>query len=61
MPARSESQRRYLNMKFGHGWVKAHGFDNKGRLPAHAKKRGSGQEEMVRRFMKRRRRGRAKR
>jgi hypothetical protein len=35
MPARSEAQRRYLNMKFGHAWTKRHGFDNKGSLPAH--------------------------
>jgi hypothetical protein len=57
MPARSSAQRRYLNMKFGHDWVKKHGFDNKGKLPAHAKspagQRGSRQEDMVRRFMKR--------
>lgn len=39
MPARSEAQRRYLNMRFGHAWVKRHGFDNKGKLPrrAHSK------------------------
>jgi hypothetical protein len=33
MPAKSEKQRRYLNVHFGHKWVKAHGFDNKGKLP----------------------------
>lgn len=33
MPARSESQRRYLNAHFGHEWAKLHGFDNKGKLP----------------------------
>ena len=33
MPARSQAQRAYLNMKFGHAWVKRHGFDNKGPLP----------------------------
>lgn len=32
MPAKSEAQRRYLNMKFGHAWVKEHGFDNPGKL-----------------------------
>lgn len=37
MPARSQAQRRYLNAKFGHAWVKKHGFDNKGKLPAHVK------------------------
>ena len=47
LPARSESQRRYLNAKFGHAWVKEHGFDNKGKLPGHvpkkkANKRASG-------------------
>jgi hypothetical protein len=34
MPALSEAQRRYLNSQFGHAWVKAHHFDNKGPLPA---------------------------
>ncbi len=63
MPARSESQRRYLNMRFGHDWVKKHGYDNKGKLPAHAKSRNAGkrkpgsQDDMIRQFMKRRRRG----
>jgi len=60
MPARSEAQRRYLNMRFGHDWVKKHGYDNKGKLPKHARS-GSKQEDMVRQFMKRRRRGRTKR
>lgn len=27
MPAKSERQRRYLEWKFGHGWVKEHHFD----------------------------------
>lgn len=36
MPARSEAQRRYLNAHFGHSWVKAHHFDNTGKLPARA-------------------------
>ena len=57
MPAKSEAQRRYLNMRFGHAWTKKHGFDNKGKLPAHVKspagQRGGSQEDMVRRFMKR--------
>jgi hypothetical protein len=63
MPARSEAQRRYLNMRFGHAWTKKHGFDNKGKLPAHAKPRNAGkrkpgsQDDMIRQFMKRRRRG----
>jgi len=34
MPAKSEAQRRLLNAKFGHQWVKRHGFDNRGKLPA---------------------------
>lgn len=34
MPAVSEAQRKMLNARFGHAWVKAHGFDNKGPLPA---------------------------
>lgn len=37
MPARSQAQRAYLNSKFGHAWVKKHGFDNKGKLPARSK------------------------
>ena len=39
MPARSQAQREYLNARFGHEWVKKHGFDNPGKLPAHAPKR----------------------
>lgn len=38
MPAKSEAQRRYLNAKFGHEWVKKHHFDNKGKLPARKSK-----------------------
>lgn len=34
MPAKSEAQRKLLNARFGHAWVKAHGFDNRGPLPA---------------------------
>jgi hypothetical protein len=34
MPAVSQAQREALNAKFGHAWVKRHGFDNKGKLPA---------------------------
>lgn len=33
MPAVSEAQRKLLNVKFGHDWVKRHHFDNKGKLP----------------------------
>jgi hypothetical protein len=28
-----------LNARFGHDWVKKHGFDNTGKLPAKAPKR----------------------
>ena len=28
MPAVSKAQSRFLNAKFGHAWVKEHGFDN---------------------------------
>lgn len=38
MPAVSEAQRRLLNARFGHAWVKEHHFDNKGKLPPHAAK-----------------------
>lgn len=37
MPAKSEAQRKALNAKFGHAWVKKHHFDNKGKLPARVK------------------------
>ena len=33
MPAKSEAQRKCLNAKFGHKWVKKHHFDNPGKLP----------------------------
>lgn len=39
MPAVSQAQRAYLNMKFGHAWVKRHHFDNKGTLPEHVEKK----------------------
>lgn len=39
MPAKSEKQRRFLNAKFGHAWVKRHHFGNKGKLPMRARKR----------------------
>lgn len=39
MPVKSQAQRAYLNSKFGHEWVKEHGFDQKGHLPKHVKKR----------------------
>lgn len=37
MPAKSQAQRAYLNAHFGHDWVKAHHFDNKGKLPSHVR------------------------
>lgn len=39
MPAKSQAQRAYLNAKFGHDWVKAHHFDNPGKLPMHKKRK----------------------
>jgi hypothetical protein len=30
-------QREALNAKFGHAWVQAHHFDNKGKLPMYVK------------------------
>lgn len=53
MPAKSEAQRRYLNMKFGHAWVKAHHFDNKGDLPEHA-----GKKKLAKKMMKRKKKHR---
>jgi len=35
VPAVSQAQRAYLNARFGHAWVKAHHFDNPGKLPSH--------------------------
>lgn len=40
MPAVSKAQSRFLNAKFGHAWVKEHGFDNSTHgLPAYKGKR----------------------
>jgi hypothetical protein len=39
MPARSQAQRKYLAAKFGIAWMRQHGFDNKGKLPARVKKK----------------------
>jgi hypothetical protein len=44
MPARSQAQRRYLAMKFGIAWMRAHHFDNKGKLPEKVAKRGTGRK-----------------
>lgn len=41
MPAVSEAQRRLLNARFGHAWVKEHHFDNKGKLPAHKRRKSA--------------------
>ncbi len=41
MPAKSQKQRAYLNATKGHAWVKAHGFDNKGKLPGQAPKKAT--------------------
>lgn len=42
MPAKSQKQRAFLNWKFGHDWVRAHHFGNKGKLPARAKGKKKG-------------------
>jgi hypothetical protein len=39
MPAKSQAQRAYLYAKFGEAWVKAHHFDNSGKLPKKLKKK----------------------
>lgn len=52
MPARSAAQRRLLNARFGHEWVKEHGFDNKGKLPE--KKRAANRKAAQRRVRRRR-------
>jgi len=46
MPAESQAQRNYLNMRFGHGWVKKHHFDNKGKLPYHVGDKRRGKKRM---------------
>lgn len=47
MPAKSQAQRGYLNAKFGHAWVKEHGFDNKGKLPGHVGKKSKKKKAKV--------------
>jgi hypothetical protein len=39
MPAKSQAQRELLNAKFGHKWVQAHHFDNRGKLPEKVRKK----------------------
>lgn len=39
MPAVSEAQRRYLAATFGIDWMRRHGFDNTGKLPARKRKK----------------------
>lgn len=36
MPAKSQTQRAYLQRRFGPDWMNRHHFDNKGRLPVRA-------------------------
>ena len=58
MPAVSEQQRKWAFAVKGEKWARAHHYDNKGKLPPHAKKyKPKAQDEMVRRFMNRRKRG----
>lgn len=38
-PSRSEAQRRFIFARKGKKWAKAHGFDNKGKLPARVGKK----------------------
>lgn len=40
MPAKSQRQRAWAFANKGPKWARAHGFDNKGKLPKTAKKRG---------------------
>ena len=55
MPAVSQAQREYLNATKGHAWVKAHGFDNKGKLPEHAQGKRGNKAAARRRIRKRHR------
>lgn len=38
MPAKSQAQRKYLYARFGAAWVKAHHFDNRGKLKKRVRK-----------------------
>ena len=53
MPAVSQKQRAYLNVRFGHAWVKRHHFDNKGHLPTYVKKK-TGTARLAERLAERR-------
>lgn len=39
MPAKSQAQRAWVYKNKGKAWAEAHGFDNKGKLPARVKKK----------------------
>jgi hypothetical protein len=39
MPAKSQAQRRFIFARFGKSFAKKHHFDNKGKLPARARKK----------------------
>ncbi len=39
MPAVSQKQRAWMRIHKGGAWMKAHGFDNKGKLPMRVKKK----------------------
>ena len=63
MPAVSEQQRKWAFAVKGEKWARAHHYDNKGKLPPHkprnaGKRKPGSQDDMVRRFMNRRKRGR---
>lgn len=45
MPAKSQAQRKYLAWHFGSEWMKKHGYDNKGPLPAKAAKKPKGKRK----------------
>jgi hypothetical protein len=40
MPAKSQKQRAWVYANKGPAWAKKHHFDNKGKLPTRAKKKG---------------------
>lgn len=40
MPAKSQKQREFIYATKGPAWAKKHHFDNKGKLPKTAKKKG---------------------
>jgi hypothetical protein len=52
MPATSQKQRAFLNMRFGHAWVRRHHFANRGKLPTYAPGSQAGRRAAARKALK---------